>query len=124
MVRSLLLCRLCHRFCHLLVVIVDALVVVVVAIVVVIFVIVVVVIAMVVVARAGARARGEQRQQQQQQCRALGVSRTPPRHDRNDTTHGGGEEAPVGCRCGMRSSGRCPGRLRLPEECIEARGRM
>ena len=79
-----MLCHLCHHFCHLLVVVVIALVVVVVAVVVFIFVIVVVVIAMVAVARAGARARGEQLQQQQQQCRALGVSRIPPRHDQND----------------------------------------
>ena len=37
--------------------------------------------------------------------------------------HGGGEEAPAGCRCGMRSGGRCLGQLQLPEECIEVRGR-
>ena len=67
-----MLCCLCRRFCHLLVVVV-------VAVIVVIFVIVVVVVAMAAVARAGARARGEQRrQQQQQQCRALGVCRIPP----------------------------------------------
>ena len=67
-----MLCCLCRRFCHLLVVVV-------VAVIVVIFVIVVVVVAMAAVARPGARARGEQRrQQQQQQCRALGVCRIPP----------------------------------------------
>ena len=55
-VHSLLLCHLRHRFCHLLVVTVDAVIVV-------IFVIVVVVVAMVAVIRAGARAREEQRQQ-------------------------------------------------------------
>ncbi len=69
--RSILLCHLRRRFCHLLVVIA-------VAVVVVIFVIVIVIVALAAVSRAGARARGEQRQQQQQQCRALGVRMIPP----------------------------------------------
>ena len=70
MVRTLLLCRIRHHFCHLLVVAVDAFIVV-------IFVIVIVVVAMVAVMWAGARAREEQ-WQQQQQCGALGVRRVPP----------------------------------------------
>ena len=69
-VRTLLLCRIRHHFCHLLVVAVDAFIVV-------IFVIVIVVVAMVAVMWAGARAREEQ-WQQQQQCGALGVRRGPP----------------------------------------------
>ena len=113
MVRSLLLCCLCRRFCHLLVVVV-------VAVIVVIFVIVVVVVAMAAVARAGARARGEQRQQQHQ-CRALGVRTIPPGTIKMILC-AEEERLLAGCRGGMRSGGRCPGQLQLPEVRVKAGG--
>ena len=114
MVHLLLLCHLCCRFCH-------PFVVVVVAIIVVVFVIVFVVVAMAAVARAGARARGKQRQQQQQ-CRALGVRTIPPGTIKMILRAEEEERLLAGCRGGMRSGGRCPGQLRLPEVRVEAGG--